>query len=257
MGENEEPTLHHYHNLNNLLMTTKNPPTIRTSQRPINEVSLNQESWKIFQIMAEFVEGFERLSNIAPSVSIFGSARFTPDHPYYILTEQIARELSDAGFSVVSGGGPGIMEAANKGGYAGNSSSVGLNIILPHEQRANSYQDISLNFRYFFARKVMLVKYAAAYVILPGGYGTLDELTEILTLMQTNKAQQRPVILVQKSFWEGLLNWFHDTLLTQHTINPEDLTLITVADQPKEILDIIFSHYETRGSRMEDHLFLF
>ena len=182
-------------------------PTIRTFRRPINETSLNQESWHVFQIMSEFVEGFERLSNIAPSVSIFGSARFASNHPYCLLAEQIAKELSDAGFSVVSGGGPGIMEAANKGAYAGRSPSIGLNITLPHEQRANSYQDLSLNFRHFFARKVMLVKYASAYVILPGGYGTLDELSEILTLMQTNKTQQRPVILVKKAFWEGLVNW--------------------------------------------------
>ncbi|MFA5531551.1 MAG: LOG family protein, partial [Thiohalomonadaceae bacterium] len=143
---------------------------------PIDDSMLTRESWKIFQIMAEFVEGFERLARIRPSVSIFGSARMKPDHPYYQLTEAIARQLSDAGFSVVSGGGPGIMEAANKGAYAGKSPSVGLNIQLPHEQSGNPYQDISLSFRHFFARKVMFVKYATAYVVLPGGFGTLDEL---------------------------------------------------------------------------------
>lgn len=238
-------------------MSNNSPPTIRPFRRPINEESLNQESWKIFQIVAEFVEGFERLSNIAPSVSIFGSARFTPDHPYYLLAERIARELSDAGFSVVSGGGPGIMEAANKGAYAGTSPSIGLNIILPHEQRANSYQDISLYYRHFFARKVMLIKYASAYVVLPGGFGTLDELSEILTLMQTNKTQQRPVILVQSSFWEGLLAWFKDTLLKYHTINPEDLNFITVVDSPKQVLDTIFNYYDNRGGPTMDHLFLF
>jgi uncharacterized protein (TIGR00730 family) len=232
-------------------------PTIRPFQRPINEASLNQESWRVFQIMSEFVEGFERLSNIAPSVSIFGSARLAPDNPYCILAEQIAKELSDAGFSVVSGGGPGIMEATNKGAYAGRSPSIGLNIILPHEQRANPYQDLSLNFRHFFARKVMLVKYASAYVILPGGYGTLDELSEILTLMQTNKTQQRPVILVKKAFWEGLVNWFREVLLVQHTINSEDLKLITMVEEPKEVLDTIFSYYENRGGPTMDQLFLF
>lgn len=238
-------------------MSNNIPPTIRPFRRPINEENLNQESWKIFQIVAEFVEGFERLSNIAPSVSIFGSARFAPDHPYYLLAERIARELSDAGFSVVSGGGPGIMEAANKGAYAGTSPSIGLNIILPHEQRANPYQDVSLYYRHFFARKVMLVKYASAYVVLPGGFGTLDELSEILTLMQTNKTQQRPVILVQSSFWEGLLTWFKDTLLQYQTISPDDLNFITVVDEPKQVLDTIFNYYDNRGGPTMDHLFLF
>ena len=149
---------------------------------PIDDSMLTRESWKIFQIMAEFVEGFERMAKISPSVSIFGSARTQPDHPYYKLAEDIAHELSEAGFSVVSGGGPGIMEAANKGAYEGKSPSVGLNIQLPHEQAGNAYQDIALSFRHFFSRKVMFVKYASAYVVLPGGFGTLDELAEILTL---------------------------------------------------------------------------
>ena len=149
---------------------------------------LNHESWKVFQIMSEFVEGFERLAVIDPSVSIFGSARIGPEHPYYQLTETVAKRLSDAGFSVVSGGGPGLMEAANKGAYAGEKGlSVGLNIQLPHEQGGNPYQDISIDFRHFFSRKVMFVKYANAYVVMPGGFGTLDELAEILTLIQTRK----------------------------------------------------------------------
>ena len=167
---------------------------------PVNDSMLSRESWKIFQIMAEFVEGFERLAQIKPSVSLFGSARMAPEHPYYQLTEEIARGLSDAGFSVVSGGGPGLMEAANKGAFAGKSPSVGLNIALPQEQSANEYQDISLQFRHFFSRKVMFVKYASAYVVLPGGFGTLDELAEILTLVQTGKTRRIPIILVHKPF---------------------------------------------------------
>ena len=170
----------------------KNTRANHPSMLPINDSLLSRESWKIFQIMAEFVEGFERLAQIKPSVSIFGSARALPDHPYYKLTEEIARALSDAGFSVVSGGGPGLMEAANKGAYAGKSPSVGLNIALPKEQNINAYQDISLNFRHFFSRKVMFVKYASAYVVLPGGFGTLDELAEILTLVQTHKTRRKP-----------------------------------------------------------------
>ena len=207
---------------------------------------LTRESWKIFQIMAEFVEGFERLSKIAPSVSIFGSARTPSDHAYYKLTEKIARELSDAGFTIVSGGGPGIMEAANKGAYAGKSPSVGLNISLPHEQIDNPYQDISLRFRHFFSRKVMFVKYASAYVVLPGGFGTLDELAEILTLVQTGKSRKIPIILVQADFWQGLLEWLKDTMMKDNTISPEDINLIQVIDDPSEVVTAIFDFYEGR-----------
>ncbi len=214
---------------------------------PVDDSILTRESWKVFQIMAEFVEGFERLARIRPSVSIFGSARITPDHPYYTLTEQIARALSDAGFSVVSGGGPGIMEAANKGAYAGKSPSIGLNIQLPHEQSGNPYQDISLSFRHFFSRKVMFVKYAAAYVVLPGGFGTLDELAEILTLVQTGKSRRIPIILVHSPFWERLIGWFRETLVAEGTISPEDLELFQVLDKPREVVDAIFNHYEQRG----------
>ena len=214
---------------------------------PINDAMLTRESWKIFQIMAEFVEGFERLAQIKPSVRIFGSARTPPEHPWYKLTVDIARALSDAGFSVVSGGGPGIMEAANRGAYEGRSPSIGLNIQLPHEQSANPYQDISLNFRHFFSRKVMFVKYAAAYVVLPGGFGTLDELAEILTLVQTGKSRRIPVILVDAPFWEGFVRWLENTLVPAGTIDAEDLKLFRILDTPAEILDAIFDHYEHRG----------
>ncbi len=214
---------------------------------PINDSMLTRESWKIFQIMAEFVEGFERLAKIRPSVSIFGSARTPVDHPYYQLTEDIAKELSNAGFSVVTGGGPGIMEAGNKGAYAGKSPSIGLNIQLPFEQSGNPYQDISLSFRHFFSRKVMFVKYAAAYVVMPGGFGTLDELCEILTLVQTKKTRHIPIILVHKPFWEGMLGWFKEVLVTEKMINPEDIDLIQVIDEPSKIVEAIFNHYEKHG----------
>lgn len=209
--------------------------------------TMARESWKIFQIMAEFVAGFERLAQIQPSVSIFGSARIRPEHPYYALTEEIARKLADAGFSVVSGGGPGLMEAANKGAYYGKSPSVGLNIQLPHEQRTNAYQDISLTFQHFFARKVMFVKYAKAYVCMPGGFGTLDELIEALTLIQTGKSTRMPIILVHRPYWEGLVDWFKRTLVAGDLIDEADLELFTVVDSADDVLETIFRFYETRG----------
>lgn len=217
------------------------------SLKPVNDNLLSRESWKIFQIMAEFVEGYERLAHIKPSVSIFGSARVPPGHPYYTLTEEIARELSDAGFSIVSGGGPGLMEAANKGAKVGKSPSIGLNIALPHEQLANKYQDISLNFRHFFSRKVMFVKYASAYVVLPGGFGTLDELCEILTLVQTGKTRRIPIILVHRPFWEPLLQWFQTTLAGEGMIDATDMNLMQVLDNPQDVVNAIFNHYEHRG----------
>ena len=208
---------------------------------------LSRESWKIFQIMAEFVEGFETLARIEPSVSIFGSARTDPSHPHYELSERIARQLSDAGFSIVSGGGPGVMEAVNKGAQQGKSPSVGVNITLPHEQAANPHQDVSIHFKHFFARKVMFVKYASAYVCLPGGFGTLDELAEILTLTQTGKSRRIPIILVHRPFWEGLVDWFRDQLLENGMINPEDMDLFMILDEPEEVVDAIFDFYQRRG----------
>ena len=215
--------------------------------KPLQEGLLNRESWKIFQIMAEFVEGFERLVTIKPSVSIFGSARTKPDHADYKLTEKISRELSDAGFSVVTGGGPGLMEAANKGAHAGKSPSIGLNIQLPHEQSDNPYQDIALHFRHFFSRKVMFVKYASAYVVMPGGFGTLDELAEILTLVQTGKTRRIPIILVGSEFWRGLIAWFEDKFVSEGMIDVDDLKLFTVVNEPQEVVNVIFDHYGDRG----------
>ncbi|MDE2091105.1 MAG: TIGR00730 family Rossman fold protein [Gammaproteobacteria bacterium] len=207
----------------------------------------SRESWKVLRMMAEFVEGFEQLASIRPSVSIFGSARSQPGHPYYTLAEQISRALSDAGFTVVTGGGPGLMEAANKGAYAGKSPSIGLNIQLPHEQRANQYQNVSLKFRHFFTRKVMFVKYASAYVVLPGGFGTLDELSEILTLIQTGKTLPIPILLVGSMFWKGLADWLKTTMVGEKMIDAQDLELFKVVDKPEDVVNAIFEYYGSRG----------
>jgi uncharacterized protein (TIGR00730 family) len=206
-----------------------------------------KESWRLFGIMAEFVEGTERLDAIQPAVSIFGSSRTDPKNPHYILAEQIAKQLSDAGFAVISGGGPGIMEAANKGAYHGKSPSIGLNIQLPHEQQRNAYQDISQTFRHFFARKYMFIKFATAYVVMPGGFGTLDELMEALTLVQTGKTRKIPIILVYSEFWNGLLDWFQKALITEGFISPDDMDLIQIIDEPNQVVNAIFQYYETSG----------
>ncbi len=211
------------------------------------ELMQSKESWRVFGIMSEFVSATERLRDIHPAVSIFGSARTPHDHPYYQLTEEISRLLSDAGFTVISGGGPGIMEAANKGAFYGKSASVGLNIQLPHEQHNNPYQNISQSFQHFFTRKVMFVKFASAYVVMPGGFGTLDELMEALTLVQTGKTRRMPIILVGSHFWGGLMEWIKTSLLNEKMISPGDIDLIQVIDEPEQVVAAIFKHYETRG----------
>ncbi len=220
---------------------TKLPPSL------LPELWNSKEAWRVFGIMSEFVSATDRLQVIKPAVSIFGSARTPPGHRFYTLTEEIARLLSDAGFSVISGGGPGIMEAANKGAFYGKSPSVGLNIQLPHEQHTNPYQNISQTFQHFFARKVMFVKFASAYVVMPGGFGTLDELMEALTLVQTGKTRQIPIILVCSDYWKGMVDWFRTTLLAEGMIHAEDLDLIQVIDDPQTVVSSIFKHYETRG----------
>jgi uncharacterized protein (TIGR00730 family) len=197
--------------------------------------------------MAEFFEATERLVGIRPAVSVFGSARTAPGTPYYELAEETARLLSDSGFTVISGGGPGLMEATNKGAFAGKGLAVGLNIDLPREQFTNKYQDISLRFKHFFARKVMFAKYATAYIVLPGGFGTLDELFEALTLVQTGKTRQMPIILVHEPFWRGLVEWFRERLAAEGMIDPTDLNLVQVCNKPKEVVDVIFNFYEKRG----------
>lgn len=210
-----------------------------------------RESWHVLTIMAEFIESIERLSEIRPAVSIFGSARTKTDDPHYQLCVDLSRRLSDAGFAVISGGGPGIMEAANKGAFEGASPSVGLNIELPHEQHSNPWQDISLNFRHFFARKVAFAKYADAYVVLPGGFGTLDELSEALTLMQTRKSRYIPVILVGREFWTGFLAWTKDQLLKNGMISEEDLDLMVIIDDPAEIVAAIQKFHKNKPAKPE------
>lgn len=228
-------------------MSIRNKVPARVDHDMVSQSFRARESWRMLEILSEFVEATERLQAIQPAVSIFGSARTPIDHPYYKLTEEIARLLSDAGFSVISGGGPGIMEAANKGAFYGRSPSVGLNIQLPHEQSGNPYQDVSQTFRHFFARKVMFVKNATAYVVMPGGFGTLDELMEALTLVQTGKSRKIPMILVHSPFWNGLLDWFRTVLVNEKMISPEDMDLIQVIDEPRAVVDAIFNFYETRG----------
>ncbi len=206
-----------------------------------------QEAWRVLGIMAEFTSATERLRGIRPAVSVFGSARINAGHPYYEKTKEIARRLSDVGFAVISGGGPGIMEAANRGAHEGASPAIGLNISLPNEQTSNPYQDVSVDFRYFFARKMMFVRFASAYVILPGGFGTLDELFEVLTLVQTGRSRRIPVILVGGDYWRGLLDWMRDTLVGEGTIGAGDMDLIELIEEPAAIVEAIFAFYESRG----------
>jgi uncharacterized protein (TIGR00730 family) len=231
-----------------MLDRQKNIPSLRAVTMPERATSQKaRESWHLWGIISEFVEATERLSEIRPAVSIFGSARTAPDTPLYRQTVEIARKLSDAGFAVISGGGPGVMEAANRGAFHGRSPSVGLNIELPREQHGNEFQDISLRFRHFFARKVAFVKYAAAYVVMPGGFGTLDELTEALTLIQTGKGRRIPLVLVGTPFWRGLLDWMRERLVGEGMIDAKDLDLMTLVDDSDAVVAAIFDFYEARG----------
>jgi len=205
-----------------------------------------KDTWAVFKIMGEFVEGFETLRDVWPSVSIFGSARTRRGHVYYRQAVDVSEALSRAGFSIITGGGPGIMEAANLGAKRGNGRSIGLNIRLPFEQKANEHVETQIDFNYFFARKVMFVKFATAYVVLPGGFGTLDELAEILTLVQTEKTRRIPIILVGSTFWGGLIQWFRQTMVPEGTIGPEDLDLFQLVDKPEEVVEAIFAYYDDR-----------
>jgi hypothetical protein len=226
----------------------KNIPPLRAVTMPDRATSQKaRESWHLWGIISEFVESAERLSKIRPAVSIFGSARLPEDSPVYQQAMRIARKLSDAGFAVISGGGPGVMEAANRGAFDGRSPSVGLNIELPFEQQGNAYQDIALRFRHFFARKVAFVKYAAAYVVMPGGFGTLDELFEALTLIQTRKGRSIPIVLVGSDFWDGLLGWMKDTLVARGMIAAADIDLMKLVDDDDLVVEAIFDFYEARG----------
>jgi uncharacterized protein (TIGR00730 family) len=212
-----------------------------------------ENSWTMFKVISEFVEGFESMNAIGPCVSIFGSARTKPENPYYKLALDIARLLTEEGYGIITGGGPGIMEAGNKGASLYGGTSVGLNIDLPFEQGHNQYIDYNknLNFRYFFVRKVMFVKYAQAFVALPGGFGTMDELFETLTLVQTNKISKVPIILVGTEYWAGLLDWIKYTMLEKEkNINPIDLELMPVTDDPEEVVRIINGFYAEKSSEL-------
>ena len=216
----------------------------KLEQKTWNQIKTN-DSWAIFKIMSEFVEGYEKLSKIGPCVSIFGSARTKSDDKYYILAEEVAYKLTQNGFGVITGGGPGIMEAGNKGARRGLGTSVGLNIELPFEQHDNPWvdSDKNLEFDYFFVRKVMFVKYSQGFVVMPGGFGTLDELFEAITLIQTKKIGRFPIILVGKDFWSGLLDWIKNTLIAQGNISPEDLNLFRIVDTADEAIEHLNKFY--------------
>jgi uncharacterized protein (TIGR00730 family) len=235
-----------------LAASTKVTPRLKDIGEEASTAHKARASWQMFSLMAEFVEATEYLSGLGPAVSVYGSARIPPGSPYYVLSETIGRKLSDAGFAVITGGGPGVMKAANKGAHAGKSLSIGLAIDLPHEKTSSrhhaqyhaQYHDISLRFRHFFARKVALVKHADAVVVMPGGIGTLDELAEVMTLMQTNKSRRVPVILVGGEFWGGLLTWFKHDLLPRKLIAGRDLDGLRVIDNPDEVVRTIKAFYQ-------------
>ncbi len=211
-----------------------------------HEGFLSEDPWRVFRIMSEFVEGFEVLSEIGKAVSIFGSSRIKPGNQYYQLTEKIAYLLAKEGYAIITGSGPGVMEAANKGARRAGGHSVGLNIQIPSEQKPNKYVDTLLDFRYFFVRKVMFVKYAKAFVIMPGGYGTLDEFTEAINLIQTERISKFPVILFGREYWNGMLEWLRNTVLKDSNISREDLDIFTVVDEPKEVVTAIKKFYSRK-----------
>jgi uncharacterized protein (TIGR00730 family) len=208
------------------------------------------EAWRMFRILSEFTEGFDKLSDLDFAVTIFGSSRFDENDKYYKKTVDLSRALAKEGFPIISGGGPGIMEAANKGAFKENQPSVGLNIELPEEQQPNPYQSVALNFRYFFARKVMFVKYSLGYVCMPGGFGTMDELFEALTLMQTNRIYPMPLILFGSEFWQGLVDWMKQTLLTFNTVSDIDFELIKITDDIDEVVEIMSAHRKWKKAKI-------
>ncbi len=221
----------------------------------INELA-KEESWRMFRIIGEMVEGFDKLTGIDPAVSIYGSARLSPDEPLYSETEEIARRLGEMGFNIITGGGPGVMEAANKGAAQAGVKSIGLNIDLPIEQACNPYANKSITFKHFFVRKVMLVKYAIAFVIMPGGLGTMDELTEVLTLMQTHKIRPFPIILYNGKFWKGFLDWLRGTVLADGYISEEDFDLLRLCEDPQAVIEAVqrwYIKHEVIGRKAISH----
>lgn len=231
-----------------------------TSKHPMKQwgtVLKGENSWTMFKVISEFVDGFETMNHVGPCVSVFGSARTKPDHPYYKLAVEIARLLTLEGYGVITGGGPGIMEAGNKGAFLTGGKSVGLNINLPFEQSHNQFidPDNNLNFRYFFVRKVMFVKYAQAFVALPGGFGTMDELFEVLTLVQTGKITRVPVILVGKKFWGGMKDWITEVMMEQeNNISAKDIELIPMTDDPQEVVQLINDFYANHKGQLQPNM---
>ena len=209
------------------------------------------DPWRVMRVMSEFVQGFDALAELGPAVTIFGSARVKPDNPHYQQAVETARLLGEAGFNIITGGGPGIMQAGNEGAKQANVTSVGLNIELPFEQHLNPFVDIAVDYRYFFVRKTMLVKYAQGFVIFPGGFGTMDELFEALTLVQTGKIQNFPIVLFDSSYWEGLLGWLRSTMLREGKVSASDLDLLIVADSPTEVRDIVVTALQGKSDRAE------
>jgi uncharacterized protein (TIGR00730 family) len=229
----------------------RGPVTLRGSQRPRRTTDqrllehtgssdwLHEDPWRVMRIQAEFVEGFGALAELGPAISIFGSARTSPEHPDYALAHEVARGIVGLGYAVITGGGPGIMEAGNKGAKEAGGTSVGLGIELPHEQGVNPYVDLAVHFRYFFARKTVFVKYSEGFVVMPGGFGTLDELFESLALMQTHKITMFPVVLVGREYWSGLLDWLRGAVLDRGLIHEGDLDLLRVVDTADEVIDVL------------------
>jgi TIGR00730 family protein len=233
-------------NKNKNMITSEEEKIIRNSfkEKKWNDVKTH-DSWSVFKIMSEFVEGFEKLSKIGPCVAIFGSARTKPEDKYYQMATEIAKNLTQKGFGIITGGGPGIMEAGNKGAMEGGGKSVGLNIVLPHEQHFNPYIDAdkNINFNYFFIRKTMFMRYAQGYIVMPGGFGTLDELSEAITLIQTNKMVDFPIVLVGRDYWKGLIDWFRTTLLTEKMVKEEDFEIFHLVDNEEEAVKVIEDFY--------------
>lgn len=215
------------------------------------DARFEKDVWSVFKVMGEFVDGYERMSHVGPSVSFFGSARLQQDSPYYQMAVETAKQLADIGFGIITGGGPGIMEAGNRGANEGGGTSVGLCISLPKEEEGNHYieDEYRINFKYFFARKVMFVKYAQGFVVLPGGLGTLDEFFEAMTLIQTHKIHRFPLVIMGKDYWSGLISWMKDTMVASGTIDAEDLNLFQVTDDPEEARDIIYEFYQENKLR--------
>jgi uncharacterized protein (TIGR00730 family) len=231
-------------------LPTEDEKLLSRPQEELVRADLTADAWRVFRIMGEFVEGFDTLARVGPAVSVFGSARTGPDDRFYVAAEETGRRLAQAGFAVITGGGPGIMEAANKGSFEAGGESIGCNIELPFEQGMNEYVRTAINFRYFFVRKTMFVKYAEAFVIFPGGFGTMDELFEALTLIQTGKVRDFPVVLFGSEYWAGLVEWLEKSMLGEGKISPPDLNLFIVTDSPEEAVETIVAAYERSVERL-------